>query len=107
MAATDGRFVTRPLGLVRVVGRREPVELHELVAERGEADSTGPIREAFARALGAWRSGSFADAAAGFREALRLSGDADGPSAFFAKDAERRAAAGGGAWDGVLVVETK
>ena len=108
IAATDGRFVTRRLGLVRVVGRREPVELHELVAVQGEADAGAPMREAFARAHEAWRAGSFADAAAGFRQALALSGDADGPSAFFAKDAERRAAAGGGAaWDGVLVVETK
>src|SRR5262249_32121347 len=29
--ATDGRFVTRRLGRVRVVGHREPVDLHELI----------------------------------------------------------------------------
>jgi len=107
LAATDGRFVTRRLGRVRVVGRREPVELHELIALKEDAAGAKEVLDTFARAHEAWVAGRFDEAARGFREALRLSGDSDGPSEFFARDSEARAVAATGAWDGVLSIETK
>jgi len=108
MLATDGRFITRSLGRVRVVGRQEPVELHELIAtrdERGRSDTA--LLDAFAAARGDFEAGRFDQAAAGFRATLALTGGKDGPSAFFLQSAERLAAAPPATWDGVVVFETK
>jgi adenylate cyclase len=108
LSATDGRFVTRALGRVRVVGRQEPVVLHELIAtrdENGRSDSV--LLDIFARARADLEAGRFDEAAAGFRAALELAKGKDGPSAFFLRYAERLAAAPPPAWDGVLVFETK
>lgn len=106
--ATDGRFLTRSLGPVRVVGRNEPVILHELVATRDETGRTdAPLLETFAAALAHFTAGRFADAALGFRAALELTGGDDGPSAFFLKTAERLVSAPPERWDGVVVLESK
>ena len=108
MAATDGRFVTRPLGRVRVVGRNEPVELHELIATRDERLPTdGGMLDAFDAARREFEAGRFAVAAAGFRAALAQTGGTDGASAFFLQYAERLAAAPPPSWDGVILFETK
>jgi adenylate cyclase len=108
MRATDGRFVTRPLGRVRVVGRHEPVELHELIATRDETGRTDAgLLDAFAAALRAFEAGRFDEAAAGFRAAIALTGGKDGASSFFLQSAERLAAAPPPSWDGVVVFETK
>jgi adenylate cyclase len=108
IAATDGRFITRSLGRARVVGRTEPVELHELIATRDETGrSDGALLDAFAAARADFEAGGFAQAASGFRAALALTGGKDGPSAFFLKYAERLAAAPPSSWDGVVVFESK
>jgi adenylate cyclase len=54
--AGDG-FDFRPLGPIRVVGRKEPVEVFELGFE-----GAGAEREAFAGALAVWRTGDMAQA---------------------------------------------
>jgi adenylate cyclase len=106
--ATDGRFVTRPLGRVRVVGRNEPVELHELIATRDEAGrADAGLLDAFAAARAHFEAGRFDEAADGFRAALAASGGADQASAFFVRSAEDLAAAPPPVWDGVVVFETK
>ncbi len=108
MLATDGRFVTRPLGRVRVLGRQEPVELHELIATRDEAGRTDSARlDAFARGRREFEAGRFDEAAAGFRASLALAGGKDGASAFFLDASLRMAAAPPPTWDGVVVFETK
>ena len=108
MAATDGRFVTRLLGRVRVVGRKEPVALHELVATRDETGrSDGRFLDRFAAARGEFEAGRFESAAAGFREALSMAGGKDGPSTFFLETSLRLAAAPPSSWDGVIVFESK
>ncbi len=108
IAATDGRFITRSLGRARVVGRTEPVELHELIATRDETGRTdAALLEAFAAARADFEAGKFEQAAAGFRAALELTGGKDGPSAFFLKYAERLATAAPVSWDGVVVFESK
>jgi len=108
ISATDGRFVTRSLGRVRVVGRSEPVELHELVATR---DETGRgdrhLLEAFAAARDHFTAGRFAEAAAGFRAALALTNGTDGASDFFLQTSERLAKASPASWDGVVVFDSK
>jgi adenylate cyclase len=106
--STDGRFVTRPLGRVRVVGRHEPVELHELLATRDETGRGDAVfLDAFAAARADFEAGRFDRAAAGFRAALARSGGKDQASVFFLQSAERLAAAPPPGWDGVIVFETK
>jgi adenylate cyclase len=108
IAATDGRFVTRPLGRIRVVGRKEPVEIHELIATRddsGRADSG--LLDLFAAGLERFRAGRFSEAAEGFRAALERAGGTDGPSAFYLEAALRLAANPPPSWDGVVTFETK
>jgi len=108
LLATDGRFVTRSMGRVRVVGRVEPVELHELIATRDETGrSDAPLLDAFRSARAHFEAGRFGEAAAGFRAALALSGGNDGASSFFIEEAERLAAEPPAAWDGVVVFEKK
>jgi len=108
MLATDGRFITRSLGRVRVVGRHEPVVLHELIAKRDEAGrGDAGLLDLFAAARADLEAGRFDEAAAGFRAALALTDGKDGPSGFFLRYAERLAAAPPPSWDGVVVFETK
>jgi adenylate cyclase len=108
IAATDGRFVTRPLGRIRVVGRKEPVEIHELIATRDEAGrADAALLDAFAAAVGEFQAGRFAEAAKRFRAILAGPGVADGPSAFFLETSLRLAAEPPSAWDGVVTFETK
>jgi adenylate cyclase len=108
IAATDGRFVTRSLGRVRVVGRTEPVVLHELVATRDEpAHRAADVHAAFGRGLAAFGAGRFDEAATEFAAALTLSGGADGPSILFENLAQKAIANPPKAWDGVVVIESK
>jgi len=65
------------------------------------------VLSAFARGLSAFAAGRFDDAAREFRSGLEVSGGKDGPSAFFADESERFAAARPAEWDGVVVFETK
>jgi adenylate cyclase len=108
LRATDGRFVTRPLGRVKVVGRTEPVELHELVGTRDEADK---IRNghlgAFAAALEAFTTARFEEAVAAFEAIVADSPQGDAASAFFAAYARRLSASPPASWDGVVVIESK
>jgi adenylate cyclase len=106
--ATDGRFVTRCLGRVRVVGRQEPVELHELIATRDEtARPDEPHLTAFAAARGHFEAGRFLEAVAGFRSVLALAGGKDAASTFFLENSERLAEAPPSHWDGIVVFDTK
>ena len=108
IAATDGRFITRSLGRVRVVGRSEPVELHELIATRDETGrSDAALLDAFASARKAFEAGRFDEAGAAFRATTTLAGGKDGPSAFFVAACARLAANPPAAWDGVIVAESK
>jgi predicted negative regulator of RcsB-dependent stress response len=93
---------------VRVVGRNEPVELHELIATRDEAARPDAgMLDAFEAARREFEAGRFAQAASGFRAALAQTGGTDGASAFFLQYAERLAAAPPPSWDGVVLFESK
>ncbi|HEX5043240.1 MAG TPA: adenylate/guanylate cyclase domain-containing protein [Candidatus Polarisedimenticolaceae bacterium] len=111
LAHTGGAFLTRSLGRVRVVGRTEPVELHELLglAEEGAIQEPSPAcLEAFARGLELFAAGRFREAAEAFREALGHAGGKDAPSEAFWRFAEGYAVVPPeGTWDGTLVFESK
>jgi hypothetical protein len=88
---------------VRVVGRTEPVALHELMAT---ADSEA-VREPFEAALTDFERGDLERAASGFRGVLAMRPD-DGPANFYVKECERvRAEASPAPWTGVITAEHK
>ncbi|HXV76905.1 MAG TPA: adenylate/guanylate cyclase domain-containing protein [Candidatus Polarisedimenticolaceae bacterium] len=104
LGATDGTFVTRALGRVRVAGREEPVAIHELLGQNGAV--TRPDAETigrFERAVGDFVAGGFERAAEGFREVRERCGGRDGPSELYLDAiARRRAEPTAGEWDGVI-----
>jgi adenylate cyclase len=85
-AAGEGRLLTRFLDLVAVRGRREPVAVYELLAERGSEvsldEQTRLMLEPYERGIALYRALDFASAAACFKEALALKPE-DSPSALY------------------------
>jgi adenylate cyclase len=103
LAAAGDAVPTRRLGRVRVVGRSEPVVLHELVSDAALA----AIKEAFEAALADFERGDLERAASGFRGVLATRPD-DGPAKFYVKECERvRADASLVPWTGVITAEHK
>ena len=102
-----GGVLTRRLGRVRLVGRAEPVTLHELVATTEEGKTSLSL-ERFEAALVDYEDGAFARAAEGFREARELAGGSDGPALFYVKLCERLEREGvDPSWDGVIEASSK
>ena len=100
LAAAGEEVATRRLGRIRVVGRAEPVALHELV-ERAE----DPM---FDKALTAFERAEFEQAIVGFREVLTNAGGTDGPSSYYVKLCERLAREGvDPSWNGVIEATSK
>ena len=77
---TEGRFLTRKLDMVRVVGISEPVRLHEVIEtmENAAADKKKMV-EIFHQALNLFEERKWKEAAAGFTEALSIE-NGDAPS---------------------------
>jgi adenylate cyclase len=111
LAQTDGAFVTRCLGRVRVVGRSEPVVLHELLGHAAESAAPEPSDACltrFAQGLELFAAGRFREAAVAFQEAHGRAGGQDGPSEAYWRFAEGYALVPPeGEWDGTLVFESK
>ncbi len=103
------RFVmTRRVDRVRVVGRAEPVELYEVLAERGEENGVLPKRcAAYAEAVKLYERRAWADAASAFQGVAR-----DFPEDAAARTMAQRCTAfisedPGPAWDGVWTATAK
>jgi len=99
-------FVTRPVDLVRVVGRKEPVAIHEpLAVDRSDARLSAAAGK-FADALELYRSRKFAEA----REVISAL-NSESPEKLYGTYLERidelTAAPPGQDWDGVYVFKTK
>ena len=108
LAQAGGKFAVRRLGRVRVVGRAEPVAVYELIGHAGEA--TVPDAETvacFEAALEQFEAGRFAEAAEGFAAVAGGTAGADGPAAFYLKQARRYQDQPPAGWDGVVVAESK
>jgi adenylate cyclase len=109
LARTGGKFVTRPLGKARVVGRSEPVEIHELLGLAGETLPMGAeALERFEEARRHFASRRFPEAAEEFREVREMRGGSDGPSEFYLhliEKLEKDPPPAG--WDGVVTFESK
>jgi adenylate cyclase len=103
-AAVEGR----PLDLIRVVGKEEPVRIFELTGLAGQGSAAdAEFREAFTLALSRFHAGAIAQAGAAF-EACRAMRATDRPTQIFL---ERIATIGKiglpDAWDGVWTMASK
>jgi len=114
LTQTGGAFRERFLDLVAVKGKKEPVEVYEILGERAGPAGTGRIDEAGEAMLRAYRAGvdayrtrDWLGAAARFQEALRHR-PSDGPSAVYLQRCEALMADPPPAdWDGVYVMTRK
>lgn len=103
-AAVEGR----PLDIIRVVGKQEPVSIFELT---GLAGAGGPAENelcaTYAHALERYRAGAMAEARAGFEACLALRAG-DKPSALFIERIATVEQSGlPDAWDGVWTLASK
>jgi adenylate cyclase len=80
----EGRFIGREVDRVRVVGRGEPVAVHEVVATReaGIDAETAALLDGFAAALALYRARRFGEALKAL-EALAARFPEDGPTAVY------------------------
>lgn len=107
-AEARGAVITRRVDRVRVVGRAEPVELFEVLAERGAENGAIPLRcEAYAEAMSMYDRRDWSAAAAIFK---RMGGEwpEDGAARMMAErcDALQRAEPEAD-WDGVWSATSK
>lgn len=83
IAASLGNVIYRPVGIFRLVGRDEPLELIEIVGMEADASvSKHAIYKQFARGLSAFQEGRWEDAVADFQMSLDSHGY-DGPTRFY------------------------
>jgi adenylate cyclase len=79
-ALVTGKFVVRELDKIRVVGKKVPVRIFELIAVAGEElPMSQAFLEAYAAALAAFKERRWAESIQGFQKALELK-EGDTPS---------------------------
>ncbi len=99
--------VARELDLVRVKGKREPVQVWELLALAPAPPALAAFVERFGWGLSAYKAQRWDEAVARFREADALRGG-DPPSLAYVERCEAmRRAPPGPEWDGVFEMKTK
>jgi adenylate cyclase len=105
---TGGLFHARFLDLVAVKGKKEPVEVFEILdAERLPGIHSGPALRAYDEGIRLYRQRDWLGAAAKLQEALRLAPD-DGPSAVYLQRCEELMDDPPPVdWDGVYVMTRK
>ncbi len=102
-------FVTRPLDLLRVVGKLEPVAVYELIAEKPEEVSPQRIQvaEIYTRGIELYRQKNFTEARKLFLEALEVD-PKDSPSKVYLGRCDLYLAdPPGDDWDGVWTLHSK
>jgi class 3 adenylate cyclase len=110
---TTNRFAadlveTREIDQVLVIGKTEPQRIFELLGRKGEVDNERlKLRDAFEKALAAYRRKEWEDARAGFEGCLEIM-PGDGPSeVFLGRIAQFHATAPNPDWDGVWALAEK
>jgi class 3 adenylate cyclase len=107
-AELGSEFLVREIDHVRVVGRKQPVRLFELVALAASADARARrICELYERALGAYRERAFAESARILDELLATAPD-DGPARVLrSRVTELQRTPPPPDWDAIFALETK
>jgi adenylate cyclase len=98
----------RELDLLQVKGKQLPVRIYELLAKKGELETTGARKgELFAEGLAFYRKQQWEEATARFNQVLELDPD-DGPAKTFLRRCQTyRENPPGSGWDGVFRLTTK
>ncbi len=100
-------FVTRELGVFRLVGKQKPVALHELLGRIGESDPTEErLLQEFAAGMVSYRNEEWQQAVAIFENVLKLS-PADGPAGFYLDLCKRYALDPPELWEPVVYLKQK
>jgi len=104
-----GSFVTRPLDLLRVKGKNEPVAVYELLAEsRGEvSEAKLQALELFSTGLAHYQSRRFAEALALFEQALAADSKDEPSRTYIGRCRFFIAEPPGEDWDGVWTLTEK
>lgn len=112
--AGEGKFLTRELDLVRVVGKSEPVAVHEVLCEAARATPERmELLERWSVARAAYLAGDFAAALAGFESCLPLepwlgeTGVKTCPSKVFAARCRHFLSSPPADWDGIWTATEK
>jgi len=101
------KFVCRELDKIKVKGKNQPVNIYELLDVAAEKSKYESLLTGFDRAMAAYRSQNWKDAAGQFGELLGVYPD-DGPTRVFLQRAlEYLDNAPESDWDGVYVVKSK
>jgi adenylate cyclase len=106
-AQVQGRVVARPLDLLRVKGKLEPVRIYELMGMGPASAAETAFLEAFAWGYGAWRAQRWDEAIARFGDADRLRGGDECSRVYIARCERMRLEPPGPDWDGAFTMETK
>lgn len=102
-----GKFVCRELDKIKVKGKNQPVNIYELLGVVAEKSKFESLLAGFDRAMTAYRSQNWRDAAAQFGQLLATYPD-DGPTRVFLQRAlEYLENAPEPDWDGVYVMKSK
>ena len=101
------KFVCRELDKIKVKGKNQPVNIYELMDVAAEKSKYESLLTGFDRAMAAYRSQNWKDAAGQFGELLGVYPD-DGPTRVFLQRAlEYLENAPESDWDGVYVMKSK
>jgi adenylate cyclase len=106
-AQVQGRVVARPLDLVRVKGKHEPVRIYELLGMGTATPAQAAFLEAFGRGYAAWQAQRWDEATDHFREADRLRGGDECCRVYLARCERMRREPPGPGWDGAFTMESK
>jgi adenylate cyclase len=99
--------VARELDLVRVKGKREPVQIHELLALAPASPTLAAFVERFVWGLSAYKGQRWDEAIARFREADQLRGGDPAARKYVERCEAMRRDPPGPEWDGVFEMKTK
>jgi len=106
-AGIDGLLVSRALGKFRLKGFERSVDVYQLVGPPDKAETSRPMREAFAEALKLFQTGDFVPAETAFRRVLETTPQ-DGPAIFFLHQIEHfRAEPPPAQWNGEVELKEK
>jgi adenylate cyclase len=102
-----GAVVARDLDLVRVKGKREPVQIHELLAMAPASAEIAEFVERFAWGISAYKAQRWDEAIARFREADALRRGDPASRKYVERCEAMRRDPPGPEWDGVFEMKTK
>jgi adenylate cyclase len=100
-------MVLREIDRVRVKGKRDPVQIYELLAEAPATPELAAFIEAFNWGISAYQAQRWDEAIGRFREAVRLHGGDPTSDIYIARCEAMRKEPPGPQWDGVYEMHTK